>query len=190
MSDTRESWVDMPKFSAVCFVGHDEDWLEWKGDDAPIVDPENPPVRISITHHGKRYPTTFNFTGMTSQELAAFKAFLVRAIEMAEPICERLDQKALEAFQKGDSSFARLYRPVPKLFIREQLQPEHSEGLQERPPRLVDVAASDPAPGVLRSNDGGLGDDSTGTDEVNGGSGDSGILAGERPGVDGEHPQP
>lgn len=143
MADTREAWVDMPKFQAVLFVGHDEDWLEWKADQGKDFTPkpdEPPPVRVQIRIPGRRYPTNFALSGMTVPELKAFKAFMDMAFEKALPSCEYQDAAALKAYEEGDDSFARIYRPIPKLLTRQRVQSEHPQGLPSGPARhLLDA---------------------------------------------------
>lgn len=141
MSDSRAAWVDMPKFQMVLFVGHDPDWLEWKeeeGDGVKHYPEDLPPVRIQMREAGKKFPTTISLTGMTRPELDAFKEFMDLAFAAAQPVCERLDELALEAFtENGDDSFARIYRTIPTVLVRERVQQEHRAGLPVGPPRTL-----------------------------------------------------
>lgn len=59
----------------------------------------------------------FSLTAMTMPELQVLKEFFREAIEMAEPIVEELDRRALESFEKdGNDIHTRLYRSDPHLF--------------------------------------------------------------------------
>jgi hypothetical protein len=135
MSETREAWIDMPRFSAILFEGYSEDTREWKeaqGHKILEYDPDLPPVKIEIRYPGRRNSVTFNLTGMTAQELEEFKKFWDYAFEKARPICESLDEKAKEAYDNGDDAYARLYRTIPRFIIRQRSESEHGTGIPSR----------------------------------------------------------
>lgn len=170
MTDSRESWVECNRQSFILFVGHDQDWLDWKeakGDPVTDYDPEHPPMRIEIRLPGRRTSTVIPLSASTVEELTTLREFLNRAIDMALPISEYYDRRALDAFQnEGDTSYARLYRPIPKLFVRERLLAEHGQSVQERSERLDEGIAAGKR--NLPDIDGGNGDSAGGPDEDGG----------------------
>lgn len=133
MLDSRKAWVSLPKFDIILFVGEPEE-------ERQVFNTDTPPVRIEMRSPGKRYPTVVSLTLMTCDELDTFMEFMNHAYNRARPICELLDQRAQEAFENGDDSHTRLYRPEPKFFNRElpkepddqRSESEHDSGLQGR----------------------------------------------------------
>ena len=128
MQDTRKAWATLPKFDAILFVGNKEDSTSKQNFEA-----DTPPVRIEIRIPGRRNPTMISLTHMTAAELNVFEEFFLHAISKARPICETLDQRAQEAFENGDDSFERLYRPVPQFVDRERGITKHGESVPSRP---------------------------------------------------------
>ena len=131
MSESRRAWANLPKFDVILFVGNPEE-------EQQNFEPDTPPVRMELRVPGRRYPTVISLTLMTAAELDVFKEFMDTAFERARPICELLDQRAQEAFENGDDSHVRLYRPEPKFFNRDLpatpnnqwSEPEHDPSIQ------------------------------------------------------------
>lgn len=57
--------------------------------------------------------SAMNLTHLRSDELAAFRRFIIDACDRAAPICAELDRRAEEAIAQGKKGFRRVYRPEP-----------------------------------------------------------------------------
>lgn len=149
MSPDRESWVDIGRFQVLLF-------------DAPVSapsdpDPEDithggdlPQYKISIRFPGRRSATSLNLNALTVPELNALEEFFIRAFKLARPVCEQLDERAKTAFEEGDETYVRLYRPVPRLYVRKRSEREQREGIPERSGVPVEVHSDgepEPVPG-------------------------------------------
>lgn len=171
ISDERQAWLTLPNFDFILFVGQgDEEYFE----------PDTPPVRVEFRQPGRRWNTRLSLTQLTAPELEELKKFFDHAFEKARPICEKLDERAQEAFASGNDGHSRLYRPLPIFYDRERFLSEYREGVPKRSERLVDgvqgEASSDlPGPpiGSFRDDASGLFPSGTG--------GDGGELADDEP---------
>lgn len=76
---------------------------------------------------------TLPLTNLTEEELDAFESIVTSAIAWARPVVKKRDTEAQDAWNNGDDSNPRNYRPVPQLVYRKRPQSEHSEGVHERP---------------------------------------------------------
>lgn len=76
-------------------------------------------VKLVINLSILRFPIKISLTAMTPDELAAFKSFIDLAVTTAMPIVQQRQQDAEEALRAGDTSYPRLYRPVPQFFVRQ-----------------------------------------------------------------------
>jgi len=65
---------------------------------------------------------TLELTKLTALELDYVEAVFARVIAAARPIVKERDQIAEDAKHAGDDSYARVYRQVPVLIIREGSQ--------------------------------------------------------------------
>lgn len=105
-----------------------------------------------------------NLTSLTREELDAVGAMLATAFELAAPICEMRDQRAIEREEAGDDDDSgeylwRLYRQVPEVLVRNGEVYEHDPELQLRSTwvadldafRVRDVKRSADVPGRRRS---------------------------------------
>jgi len=83
---------------------------------------------------------TLRLTGYTEPELDALQDFLNTVIEAARPVVQRRDKIAKELFDEyGIDSFPRLYRGIPKVFVRPGEEPLYSESLRRRPFGILEV---------------------------------------------------
>lgn len=123
MSDLRKMWVRVGKWELILYMGEVEDEQE------PDFD-LGESVFFTITYAGSK-KATMNLTAFTEEELSAFATFVERVVEQARPICKVRDDAAKEAFDEGDDSFIRLYRPVPEIIVRKGALPEYDEGIRE-----------------------------------------------------------
>lgn len=142
MVNDRRAWATLPKFDLILFVGDDLSNPEINKDSK--YDYPHSPVYFDIRYPAKRNPTRISLTGMTTAELDVFEKFILHAISRARPIVEDLDRMAWEAFENGDDSYERLYRPDPQFIDREggdlpvianrkRSVSEHNQSIQGRP---------------------------------------------------------
>lgn len=131
----REAWVDLPRYVAVMYRNPEN----VEQDEAAVG---HDFIRLSF-HFGGRSGTNLNLTTLTALELKALKEVVDRAFEAALPICESLDAEAQEAFDQGDDTRVRLYRPVPQVIVRERVQPEHRPSVRGGRDFLPGVGGAD-----------------------------------------------
>lgn len=114
ITDTREAWIAVKGFELILFIGDEEEYLEKR----PARRGETDAIKLELRQPNRR---TFkvDLTGLTAAELRALAVFFEHAYKLALPVSEDLDKKAQEAFEAGDDSYARLYRPEPVVYKRE-----------------------------------------------------------------------
>lgn len=107
--DSRRAWVDLPgvKLSLYAGGGHDNDYET---------------VVIQIALFGKPVPFKLSLGGLTQAELSAMKEFFDLAFANALPLVKQRDQEAQDEYDDGDTSNSRIYRIVPRIFVREGAQ--------------------------------------------------------------------
>jgi len=155
-SDNRIAWVALQKFEAIVFIGDDEEYLETSNTRRPDYDQ----VKLMFRVLTRRAPWILNLTHMTSNELEELKKCIDFAFDQAKPTCALLDARAQDAYDNGDDSWSRLYRP-PALFVErisnatrqrssvptsagdERVQPEHHQSIPSRPDILGTDASLD-----------------------------------------------
>lgn len=118
-TDRREMWTKLDFMEVAMFRQPVEEGHEEQGEGISI-----------FLRPGNARPLTVKLTAWTRDELEAFRTVVNKALDEAAPICTRRDEIAQKAFEAGDDSFARIYRPVPQVFERERKKPEHDEGIQ------------------------------------------------------------
>lgn len=99
---------------------------------------------------GRPRPLIWNITGMTTEEHQATREFFSQLFDLTEPIVRERDRIAHDAANKGDDSFARIYRQLPIFVDRQGTQREDSEGIHDRSVRLAGGG------GLGRNTDGGV----------------------------------
>lgn len=102
-------------------------------EDAPKGSAEpGPTIRLMLPNRrGKSI--YFNLTALTHRELMLLKRLFDMAFEQAEPIVKMRDKAADDAFERGDDSFIRVYRQVPRLVIRKGAVGSDRQGVYDRP---------------------------------------------------------
>lgn len=93
---------------------------------------------VAFNQLGRRYGSALNLTQLTAKELTAFREFINRAIDLAEPVVRQRDEEADHAFNEGNDTFERIYRAVPQLVYREGAVETYCKSLFERPDDLPD----------------------------------------------------
>lgn len=89
-------------------------------------------VILSITH-GVNKTVRIDLTALTYPELLALRETINIATEVAEPICQSLDNKAAEKMNHdGDDSDERIYRPLPTVVVRKGTLREYDQGILDR----------------------------------------------------------
>lgn len=127
----RESWVQLMGDEYVLYEYDDSnnDPDDEHGSDRS--DSDLPRIVMTISSRGSK-PTRITLTNMTIDELEHLRRFVDRAIEKAKPICAEIDKRAEQAWEAGDDSYPRLYRPIPELHLRARREPEHDAVVQDR----------------------------------------------------------
>lgn len=119
ISNEREAWVRISFHEFVLY-------RDPINEDAPDQG-EGIQLKISVQGKGR---VSLRMTGWTAEELEAVRKIFNKAVDEALPICTRRDQIAQEAWEAGDDSHARLYRPTPQYVERQRSKSEHDEGVQ------------------------------------------------------------
>lgn len=121
LSDRRYAWLSttIGQFVIMYFDENNEDNLD---------EETGPTIRLFLPRHGGR-PISFNFTALTHEEFVLLKQFFDILFELAEPVVLERDRVAQDAAAEGDDSFARLYRAVPRLVVRERTIRKDGSGI-------------------------------------------------------------
>src|SRR5690606_6161238 len=88
-------------------------------------------IRLVMIKAGR--PSYYTLTALTHEEFVLFKEIVTMALDMAEPIILERDRKAQHAFDNGDDSFARVYRQVPRLVVRQRPVGADDQGVHDGP---------------------------------------------------------
>lgn len=118
-SDSRYAWVRTEVGQFVILVGDQSNEV---GTDVVLYHPRP----------GNQRAVSIVLTSLTEQELDALEDLFKSAFEWARPVVKQRDQEAEDAWQQGDDSVPRHYRPDAQLVYRKRPQPEHGEELHER----------------------------------------------------------
>jgi len=118
--------------SVVIYAGYDEESEKDNEDEKMLAPAGLKPIRLTFLFPGTPAPRTINLTGLTEDELLALRKVIDAAFDAALPTCQMLDQQAKEAQENGDDAFARLYRQVPDIVVREGVLPELPPVLSKR----------------------------------------------------------
>lgn len=134
MSDRRVAWLEFlfGKIIIRQFLPEDETDQEMReyaeeNQVGPTVI-----VQMDIGRTGRR-PIYLNLTALTAEELRGFRDVMNFAFDLAEPVAKDRDEVARRAKDAGDDSYARVYRAVPQLIIRDGKVIPYGEGVQDRP---------------------------------------------------------
>lgn len=158
LSESRYAWVQVESGKFLILVGEDLG----SGTDVTLFHPKP----------GKQPNVSINLTNLTLPELDALKDIFDSAFEWARPVVERRDKEAQDAWDSGDDSHSRNYRPIPQLVYRKRPGGEHGQGVQQRPEGVSEGSGrggSDHVGGVR-----GAGDELAEPDSQHGGSEDDG----------------
>lgn len=107
-SERRDAWVALNGWEYVITVNE--------------PDEDNPfgQCWLAIRRPGQKRTFNIPLHNLTGLEIHAFQEIMEHAFRRAMPFCEAYDTEAEEARKEGDDSFARLYRPVPRVVVRER----------------------------------------------------------------------
>lgn len=129
-SDTRYAWARTHVGQFVILVGDESNET-------------GPDVILYIPRPGKMPDVTIALSSLTEQELDALETLVTEAFKWARPVVQKRDQEAQRAWNEGDDSFTRNYRPVPQLVFRKRPGEEHGQELQQRPESIPDSSRRD-----------------------------------------------
>jgi hypothetical protein len=120
-----------------------------------------PTVKVLIPRY--KGPTVhWDLSALTMEELTELREFFNVAFDTAEPVVRMRDKVAADALAEGNDSFARVYRQVPKLVVRQRKKREHSEGVQHGPEDVLEGGGVDgSSSGGVRGPSGELADGGT-----------------------------
>jgi hypothetical protein len=136
MSKNRVAWARLVIGQLILMRGYsDEESVEEEKD---VRQERGSTYRILITRSTGGRPAQLNLTALTHEEFLIFKEFMLMAMDLAEPVIKLRDKVAQDAFDKGDDSFARIYRQVPQLVVREGTIGDDSEGVLDGLENLPD----------------------------------------------------
>lgn len=118
-SDERYAWITVETGKYVILVGKDE------GHGSDVV--------LHMPRPGKIPDLAIPLTNLTIQELDELQAMFNTAFEWARPVVQQRDKEAEDAWNEGDDSHSRNYRPLPTVVYRKRPVGEHGESVRERP---------------------------------------------------------
>lgn len=113
--DNRRAWLEtyQNRLTLYTTAGDDpeinEEGLQ-AGDEA---------VTVMMQRIGSKSRFMLNLSALTHDELCAIKEFFDMAFANAQGVTQARDKEAQEAFDAGDTSYNRIYRQVPIIFVRE-----------------------------------------------------------------------
>lgn len=128
LSDERAVWVET-YIGQFAIMRYDK---PWETDAQETIQEEGPTVRLMIPQRRGR-SLLFNFTALTHEELVQVRRFFDMLFEMAEPIVIQRDKAAQDAYDRGDDSFTRIHRSVPRLIVRKRPVSDDGEGVRRGP---------------------------------------------------------
>lgn len=115
VSEDRYAWVHGLIGKFMILVGED------KG--------SGPDVVIHMPRPGKIPDHALNLSSMTMPELEALRDLFATAFEWAETVVRLRDKEAEDAWNAGDDSHARNYRPLPTVVYRKRPEFQYREGV-------------------------------------------------------------
>jgi hypothetical protein len=118
IAETRAAWVNTEATKAVILLGED------KG--------SGPDVVLFLPRPGRIPDVAINLTNLTEPELTALSDLFEAAFIWARPVVRQRDKEADDAWQNGDDSYSRSYRPLPTVVYRKRPEYEHGESVRER----------------------------------------------------------
>jgi hypothetical protein len=131
MSDFRVAFAELlfGKFVIRQYLPQDE-----KDEEMRAYAEENqvgPTVQLQLALTWLRRPISLNLTSLTEPELDAMRTIINLAFDLALPVVRDRDKVAKDAQKAGDDSFARVYRQIPVLVIREGKVITYGEGVHD-----------------------------------------------------------
>lgn len=108
-SESRRAFLNLPGNSFILFTD-------------PVSTAEGSRVAPNVTMKIAKLngpAIVFNMTLFTAEELSALREFFLMATATALPAAEAMDESAQEELEHDIDSDPRLYRELPRLFVRE-----------------------------------------------------------------------
>lgn len=136
----RRSWILLPNVTVVehGYPGNFRKFLIDEGDkdlfellDSAQPQPGDNEVALEFARGNLKL--FIGLTSLTAKELQVFENLVARAISRARPIVEAKDAVAKELYDRhGYDSDLRIYRDVPKLYVRKGAESEYDKGVLVR----------------------------------------------------------
>lgn len=153
MSENRLVWVRTVMGQAVLmYYGRGVD----PESDEPVsekrrkeLDDMGPSVRLFLPRPNAR-TIIFDITSLTLDELVKLREFYNLLFDLAEPSVRLRDKVAQDAFNNGDDSYTRSYRPLGEAVVRQRSLGVDSKSVQNRLDSFLERT------GGYRSNQGGV----------------------------------
>lgn len=108
--DTRRAWLETYSSRFTLYAGIPDVEAGKEYSDAVV---------IMIEAVGTSRKFSVSLSAMTYDELCAAKEFFDMAFANAQEVTQKRDREAQEAYDEGDTSFNRIYRRIPRIFVRE-----------------------------------------------------------------------
>lgn len=121
-SENRRAFLNLPGTSFILFTNEQGDEEDGGNKAAPNIT-----IKIAKSNAGA---VVFNLTLLRSDELAALREFFLMATSTGLPATDVMDTQAEKELDNGIDSDPRLYREVPRLFVREGEKFDHHPGLR------------------------------------------------------------
>jgi hypothetical protein len=126
MSENRRAWIKTAVGMMVLMEyrnGEDED---------ESTNETEPTIRLYLPQPGRK-AVSYDLTALTEPELDAMEKFFALLFKKARPVVQQRDKVANDALERGDDSFARVYRDAPQFIVREGQVSSDGQGVYDRP---------------------------------------------------------
>jgi hypothetical protein len=97
---------------------------------ADAIREQGPSLWLEFDLSWTRNSLSLNLTNLTTKELEVLRTVVDLAFDLAEPVVKQRDKVAWNAKEAGDDSYARVYRPIPVVAIREGKIIPYGEGVR------------------------------------------------------------
>lgn len=115
MSKNRIAWMRLVIGQFILMRG----WTTEDPEEEAVRKESGPTYRLLLPRPNGGRAVSYNLTALTHEEFLVLKKFFLMVFDLVEPVVIQRDKVAQDAFAKGDDSFARIYRQVPQLVVRE-----------------------------------------------------------------------
>lgn len=132
MSENRLAWIRTVMGQAVImYYNSREEGVEETEEEIDHLSELGASVRLMLPRPNAR-TITFDITSLTMDELVKMREFYNLLFDLAEPSVRQRDKTAQDAFDSGNDSYARSYRPIGQVVVRKGRIGKDDPSLQER----------------------------------------------------------